>query len=149
MTSSPHLVDLTAKIRQMVPLLETMQLEIVEASEGRAATRIPFEPNRNHLGGVWGGALFGVAEVVGGVLVMTSFPGGLLLLARDLRIRYLKPTQSDVTASTTMTPGELADVLARLEEHGRTDFTVDITLTDVDGLVTGRVEATYYARLQS
>src|SRR5689334_24560737 len=68
MTEQMDLAEATANVHAVVPILGAMGLEIVEASPGRAAARIPSGPNVNHFGVAYAGSLFSVAEMLGGII---------------------------------------------------------------------------------
>jgi hypothetical protein len=52
------LAEETAAVHAVVPILGAMGLEVLEASPGRAAARIPTGPNVNHIGVAYAGSLF-------------------------------------------------------------------------------------------
>ena len=58
MSEVTDLAEATANVHAVVPILGAMGLEIVEASPGRAAARIPTGPNVNHFGVAYAGSLF-------------------------------------------------------------------------------------------
>ena len=46
----------------IVPAIERTGIEILELEPGRATLRMPLEPNVNHVGTMYAGALFTLAE---------------------------------------------------------------------------------------
>jgi len=58
---------------QKVAFVERMGLEMIESKKGYVKLKAPLISNENHVGIVYAGALFTLAEVPGGSLFYTSF----------------------------------------------------------------------------
>lgn len=148
MTDLPEpLAAMTAGVRQLIPLFDYMGLEVLEAAGGRAAARIPAEPNRNHFGVIYAGALYSVAEMLGGVIGNTSLAmDGFVPLVKDMQIRFTRPATTAVTAETAITPEEIERVKAEALEHGKADYVLTTDVTDENGVVVASTSATYQVR---
>ena len=77
---SDELLDLaTDHLTSLIPAVGRMGLRVVDVAPGRAATEVPFEGNGNHVGTMYAGVLYSVAEVLGveeADLLMDRPPGG-------------------------------------------------------------------------
>jgi uncharacterized protein (TIGR00369 family) len=148
MTDLPELLrGMTAGVRQLIPLFDYMGLEILEAGEGRAAARIPVEPNGNHFGVIYAGALFSVAEVLGGIIGTTSIAiDGYVPLVKDLQITFTRPAATSVVAATSLPADEIERIKAEALEVGKADYVLTTDVTDENGVVVASTSATYQIR---
>ena len=138
---------LNGSMEQTIPVLAHMGLEVIEASPGRAAARVPMAGNGNHVGTMYAGVLFSVAEMLGGALGLATFdPARFYPIVKDLRIDFRRPAGSAVTARTSLDDAEIASVLADAERDGKGQFTLTAELTDEDGTVVATTEGTYQIR---
>lgn len=138
---------LNSTIGQTIPVLEHMGLEVIEAAPGRAAARVPIDGNGNHVGTMYAGVLFSVAEMLGGALSLATFdPARFYPIVKDLRIDFRRPATSAVTARTSLEEAEIDRVLADVDREGKGQFVLRSELTDEDGTVVASTEGTYQIR---
>jgi acyl-coenzyme A thioesterase PaaI-like protein len=124
-----------------------MGLEIIEAADGRAAARIPVEPNRNHFGVMYAGSLFTVAEMLGGVIGFTSLAmDGFVPLVKSLEITFTRPAMSAVTASTSLSAEEIARVRSEAAADGKADYVLTCDVIDEAGTVVASTSGVYQLR---
>ncbi|GEB12024.1 thioesterase domain-containing protein, putative [Pimelobacter simplex] len=137
----------TDDIRRIIPVLDAMQVEVVELERTSVAARIPAGPNVNHFGTAYAGSLFTVAEVLGGLLPRTSMAveGGVPLV-KSVTIDFLRPATTAVVARASITEDEIARVLAEYDERGKSDFELVAELTDEAGTVVARTRGLYQLR---
>jgi uncharacterized protein (TIGR00369 family) len=142
-----ELQHMTAGVRQLIPLFDYMGLEVLEAGDGRAAARIPVEPNGNHFGVIYAGALFSVAEMLGGIIGTTSLAmDGFIPLVKDLQIRFTRPAATPVVAATSLSAEEIERIRAEALEVGKADYVLTTDVTDENGVVVASASATYQIR---
>jgi thioesterase domain-containing protein len=139
--------EMTAYVRQAIPIMEAMGLEVLEASDGRAAATIPLEPNRNHFGVIYAGSLFTVAEMLGGAIGFSVLAmDGYVPLVKKLEISFLRPATTTVTASTSLSDEEIARVRGEAEANGKSDFELVCDVTDENGVVVASTVGYYQLR---
>lgn len=139
--------ELTAVVRQTVPILGAMGIEVLESGGGRAVALLPFEPNRNHVGTAYAGSLFSVAEVLGGILALSSFPlDGYAPVIRSMTIDYLKPALGDVHATVEMAPADIERVVAQATEAGKSNYELVVEVVDGNGVTVARTVGQYQLR---
>ena len=127
------------------PFIERAGLELLHLERGRAVLRIPFEPNINHVGMVYAGALFTVAEVPGGVLFASSFDVSRFYpVVGDLQIRFVRPARTDVTVDARMAEDEIARITADLEANGKAKYVLEQEVVDAEGAVVATTRGTYF-----
>jgi uncharacterized protein (TIGR00369 family) len=146
-------LDLIAKsMATAVPYIGHMGIEVTEMSEGAATALLPDRPElHNHVGSQHAGALFGVAETASGAAFVGGFAarmGDVSPLARSAQIAYVKVARGPIEAKAKLgTPA--ADALATLDADGRVDFSVEVEMTDADGLVVATATVDWNVRLKS
>lgn len=129
------------------PFVERAGLELLHLERGRAVLRLPFEPNINHVGMVYAGALFTVAEVPGGVLFLSAFDVSRFYpIVGEMSIRFLKPAMTAVTVDARMSDAEIERVAAELEEHGKSKYVLEQEVHDEAGVLVATTSATYFGR---
>lgn len=128
--------DVTSFIHQAIPMLGKIGLEVVAMGPGRMTLRVPFEGNQNHVGTMYAGVLFSIAEVPGGALAVQLFdPARFYPVIKDMSVQYLRPARSDVTVAAEITPDEVRRILAETESQGKSEFVMELAVTDADGVV--------------
>ncbi|QKV91233.1 DUF4442 domain-containing protein [Streptomyces sp. NA02950] len=135
-----------------VPMVRTLNLEIVEATADSAVLRLPDQSDfHNHVGGPHAGAMFTLAESASGAIVLAAF-GDQLARAVPLAVRseiaFKKLAMGPVTATARL-GRPVADVIAELDAGERPEFPVNIEITREDGAVTGEMSITWTLRPQS
>ena len=137
----------TADVRAIIPILDAMQVEVVELERTSVAARIPAGPNVNHFGTAYAGSLFTVAEVLGGLQPRPSLAaeGGVPLI-KSMTIDFLRPATTDVVSRASITEDEIARILAEYAERGKSDFELVAEVTDEAGTVVARTRGLYQLR---
>ncbi|MCP9207826.1 DUF4442 domain-containing protein [Streptomyces cucumeris] len=135
-----------------VPMVRTLNLEIVEATAESAVLRLPDQPDfHNHVGGPHAGAMFTLAESASGAIVIAAFGdqlGRAVPLAVRSEIAFKKLAMGPVTATARL-GRPVADVIAELDAGERPEFPVNVEITREDGAVTGEMSITWTLRPQS
>jgi len=134
-----------------IPLARFIGLQVDEVGPGMVRLHMPFTPNtQNHLGTAYAGGIFSLAELAGGVLLVSSFdPAQHLMLARRLEIEYLHPGRGTLSCAPRLPDDLVAETRATIAQQGKADLSLSIEVMDADGEVVAHVQATYYLRRQS
>lgn len=134
-------------IAATIPVVHGMGVEAVEARRGYASSSVPIEGNGNHFGSMYAGVLFTVAEILGGLIALATFDSAAYYpLVKDLKISYLRPASTDVTAVATLDDAEIKRITSEAAENGKSDFTLDTTVTDANGVVVVESTGLYQLR---
>jgi len=108
---------------------------------------MPLNPNRNHIGTMYAGALFTLAEMMGGAVAMVYFmEHGLIPIVKGLNIKFVKPAKSDITTEWMMPLDSVEKVIADCKENGKADYTIELELKDKDGVTVAVSEGFYQVR---
>ena len=106
-----------------------------------------FEGNGNHFGTVYAGVIFTLAEVLGGGLhlatfdVTTHYP-----LVRSVRIDFLAPGRTELTATASLDPATIDRVRAEAATGSKSSFELTATVTGDDETVVARTVGDYQIR---
>ena len=79
--------------------------------------KMPFEPNKNHVGTMYAGALFTLAELPGGAVLISAFDMQKFFptLAK-IDTKFVAPARSAVTVEVNMSTEELGRIEREAEE---------------------------------
>lgn len=130
-----------------IPLVASTRIEVVELERGYARTTAPFEGNGNHLGTMYAGVLFTVAEVIGGVMAAVTFDMTKVLpVVKSMEIDFKRPARSDVFAEARLDDATIKAATAAAEAEGKGPYELRATITDSEGTVVATTVAQYQVR---
>jgi uncharacterized protein (TIGR00369 family) len=141
-------------IQQMLdhhfPFTRFIGLQVKEIEPGKMQLRLPFAPDvQNHIGTVYAGAIFSLAEIAGGVALLLAFdPAKYLMVARRLEIDYLRPARTDLFCTPHLSGDLAAETHAVVAELGKADLPLTIEVVDTEGEIVSQVAAIYHVRQQ-
>lgn len=142
--------DVQSLIEEKVPVAGFLGLAVEAVEPGRVRLRMPFSPQiKNHLDIVYAGAIFALAEITGGVAMLSAFEqDGCTVLARRMEIDYVRPSRSDLLCEVTLSDAIIAENRAAVQTEGKSDVVLPVEVHDARGRVIARVSAFYYLRQQ-
>lgn len=130
-----------------IPFLKHTGVAVEHAERGFVRLRMPFEPNVNHVGMMYAGALFTLAEVPGGTIFITTFDAKKYYpIVKDLQIRFRRPAMTDITVEVRISEEEAARVMAEAEANGKADYSWSCELKDTSGEVVAITQNEYQLR---
>lgn len=122
-----------------------LKAEVLEP--GRVCLCMPLAGNQNHIGTLYAGALFTLAEIPGGALFLTSFDSQRFYpLIKDMHLRFRRPATSDIRIEACLSEGDVARIQEEAEQHGKADYRLELQLIDVAGEVVAESSALYQLR---
>ena len=125
-----------------------LKAEVLEPGHVRLC--MPLAGNENHIGSMYAGALFTVAEIPGGALFLTSFDAEHYYpIVKSLNLRFLRPATGDIRVEARMSSADIERMQALASEHGKADYPLQLQLTAEDGSVVAESEAIYQLRRRS
>ena len=133
-------------VGRAIPMANRSNFQVVGVGPGYLKAKIPLRDNRNHIGTLYAGAMFLVAEVPGGVLALLEFGTEYVPILKEMTISYLKPAQSDVTVEFRLSQEELARLKSDADSRGKADFTQQGELRDQQGELVARATGLYQLR---
>ena len=130
-----------------VAFIENMGLETIEARPGYVKLKAPLKGNENHIGIMYAGALFTLAEVPGGTLFSTSFDTAKYYpIVKEMSIRFRRPAATDITLEMTMSEDEVDRIQTEAEVNGKADYVLEGELKDESGEVVALSKGVYQIR---
>ncbi|MEO6028628.1 MAG: YiiD C-terminal domain-containing protein [Candidatus Binatia bacterium] len=122
-------------------------LKVVELRRGYVKCLVPFDGNGNHVGTMYAGALFTVAEIPGGALFLSSFDTRRYYpIVKSLDLRFVKPAKSDVTIEIALDDARIAAISAEADAKGKAEFILDGEIKTADGTVVATSHGVYQLR---
>lgn len=128
-----------------IPILGKMEAQILETGKGYVKAKMPLGPNANHVGTMYAGSLFTLAEFPGGVLFL-DFLGedaGIYPIVAEMSIRYRRPAMTDIYVDMKMDLADLEKMKADALANGKAELMHRQELTDENGEVVAISEARY------
>jgi thioesterase domain-containing protein len=130
-----------------IPFVKNSGLQVVELRRGYVKCRMPFANNGNHIGIMYAGALFTVAEIPGGALFLSSFDATRYFpIVRAMNMEFLKPVKTDVTVEIALDEGRIAAIQAEADARGKAEFVLEGELKDSAGVVVAKSRGVYQIR---
>jgi thioesterase domain-containing protein len=134
-------------LEQAVNIIRLTGVKVVSLRDRYAKIMLPFEPNINHIGTIYAGSLFIVAEFSGGVIYYASFDHTKFYpIVKEVSIRYRRPALTDVTLEVQLTEEQVQAIEQAAEEKGKQDWTMDLELKDAHGQICCLVHGTWQIR---
>ena len=133
--------------QEKIEFVRRTGLQVLEARPGYVKCLMPAKDNGNHMGTMYAGAMFTLAEIPGGVMALACFElGKCVPILKSMSIKYLKPAKGDITFEIKLSDDEVARVSSDAQENGKADFVLTGELKDADGLVVAITEGLYQIR---
>ena len=127
-----------------IPIISQMGAEILELREAGIKVKMPLAPNINHVGMMYAGSLFTLAEFPAGVVFMKRLDTTKVVpVVAEVSIRYRRPALTDIYADFQFEDEIFARLQAEALEKGKASFNHTQELTDESGEVVAISEARY------
>lgn len=131
----------------VIGFVERAGIRVEEVGPGRCVLSLPEEPNLNHFGTVYAGAIYTLGEVPGGVLFFATFDAERFFpLVKSSQIRYRRPGRGRLTVEASISAEEVARLEAEAVEHGKADYELELEVTDAQGEVVAVMTSQYQMR---
>ncbi len=108
--------------------------------------RMPLEPNRNHIGTMYAGALFAIAELPGGILPLSVLQGTVMPIVTNVDITFRRAARSDVTLEARLEPAELRRLGDLAVAEGKAVFVLELSVRDEADVEVANTVSTYQLR---
>ena len=132
---------------EKIDFVKRCGLKAEQLEPGFVRLRMPLSGNQNHIGTLYAGALFTLAEIPGGALFLTSFDVQRYYpLIKEMNLRFRRPATSDITVEASLSAEEIARIQAEAEQLGKADYHLELQLCDASGEVVAQTRALYQLR---
>jgi thioesterase domain-containing protein len=147
MAISDEYKDLVSYLEKAIKIIEKMGMRILDFQKQSVKIMLPKEPNVNHIGTVYAGSLFSLADFAGGVLFYSAFDlRKYYPLLKEVTITFKRPATTDITVETSMTPEQAEGIKKIADETGKADWALDLELKDEQGNVCCIAHANFQMR---
>ncbi len=127
-----------------IPIIGKMGAEILEMTANTIKVKMPLEPNINHVGTMYAGSLFTLAEFPAGALFVQRMDTTKVWpIVAEVNIRYRRPALTDVYAHFVFEEDSFARLQEEALEKGKASFNHRQELTDESGEVVAITDARY------
>jgi acyl-coenzyme A thioesterase PaaI-like protein len=140
-------MDPKKMIEQGIPFAGRTEVKVLAMEPGYVKMMMPLQPNLNHVGTMYAGALFTLAELPGGAIFLTTFDASRYYpLIKGMEIKFVKPASTDITLEVRFDLEEAARIQAVADEAGKADYGWECELKDANGQVVCISENRYQLR---
>jgi len=130
-----------------VKFIANTGLRVVEMRGGYVKCVMPFDGNKNHIGTMYAGALFTLADVGAGTLFLASFDATrFFAIVKQLDLRFLKPAKGDIAVACALSDAEMSALSTEVTLRGKADFVLESKLTGHDGTVVAESRGVFQMR---
>lgn len=136
----------TEFVHQTVPAIGKLGVRVVGFGPGWVDLVVPIEGNANHFGTMYAGAMFGLAELPGGLLPLAVLGGDYTPIVTGVDIRFIAAARTDVRLTARLDPEDLKALAKRADAEGKAEFVLELTGQDADGRTVVQSTATYQLR---
>jgi len=139
--------DTVSYLEKIIPIVGKMGVQIQEFGKGHVKIMLPLQPNVNHVGILYAGSLFSLADYTGGVLSFSAFDFKKYYpLIKEANVKYRKPATTDVTLEASVTPEDADRIRKTADESGKCDWPLTLELKDSNGDVCTIVNGMFQIR---
>ena len=116
--------------------LKNMGLKVLEESRNTLKIALPLEGNANHLGGVYAGAIFTLAEFPFGMMCINRFgTTDIIPVVGEVTIRFRAPASGALTVELIVPDDEWDEIERETRAHGKFKIVKEIEVKDAQGKV--------------
>jgi acyl-coenzyme A thioesterase PaaI-like protein len=137
--------DLKAAILDAVPWVKMSGVSIDLFSQGHVKLSVPSTNHLNHVGIMYAGTHFMLMEVAGAALFLATYGTDKFLpINKGMNIRFLKPAFTGISCELRMDALGAREKIKPIEEKGKGEWVLDMTVTDANGITVSSSTCTYF-----
>jgi len=118
----PFLAEITAQLHKELPLTRAMDVQLSEWDGSLVKITAPLAPNHNHTDTAFGGSIASLAILAGYTalfLVLRDRDIDAHILIQKSAIEFLRPIDTDLTATASLPPVAELDAFIKILHHKR------------------------------
>ncbi|UVE18292.1 DUF4442 domain-containing protein [Pseudomonas sp. LS44] len=132
---------------EKIAFVKRMNLKAEILEPGFVRLLAPLAGNENHIGSMYAGALFTLAEVPGGALFATSFDHQRFYpIVKELNLRFRRPATGDIHVEARLAAEDIERLQAEAQANGKAEYALELQLRDASGEVVAESRAIYQLR---
>lgn len=130
-----------------IAFVKRMNLKAEVLEPGFVRLRVPLAGNENHIGSMYAGALFTLAEIPGGALFLTSFDARKFYpIVKEMNLRFRRPATGDIVVEARLSAEEIERLQNEAQANGKAEYVLELQLTDGSGEVVALSRGIYQLR---
>ena len=130
-----------------IAFVKRMNLKAEVLEPGFVRLRVPLAGNENHIGSMYAGALFTLAEIPGGALFLTSFDVSKFYpIVKEMNLRFRRPATGDIVVEARLSAEEIERLQGEAQANGKAEYVLELQLTDGSGEVVALSRGIYQLR---
>ena len=130
-----------------IAFVKRMNLKAEVLEPGFVRLRVPLAGNENHIGSMYAGALFTLAEIPGGALFLTSFDASQFYpIVKEMNLRFRRPATGDIVVEARLSAEEIERLQSEAQVNGKAEYVLELQLTDGSGEVVALSRGIYQLR---
>ena len=134
---------------EKIDFVKRCGLKAEQLEPGFVRLRMPLSGNQNHIGTLYAGALFTLAEIPGGALFLTSFDVQRYYpLIKEMNLRFRRPATGDIQVEARLSAEQIAQLEEQANQQGKAEYLLELQLTDGSGEVVAESRGYYQLRLR-
>jgi thioesterase domain-containing protein len=140
--------EIQTLISSKVPVAEFLGIRVETAEPGHIKLRLPFSEHvQNHLQIVYAGAIFALAEIAGGITMLSVFDTSrFTILVERLSIDFLRPSRQELWCDLSLEHELIERVQEQVKAEGKAKVTIPIEVKDGRQRVIACIQGAYYVR---
>jgi len=128
------------------PMLARMNLSFIESGANRCTVELPLEGSTNHVGTIYAGALFALAEFPFGLMFMQRFGmDNIYPVVGDMSIRFTAPAMTDTRVTLEISEERWKEIEEQTLSKGKYKIILPLELKDTNGTIVAKTEAIYFS----
>ena len=132
---------------EQIAFVKRSNLKALVLEPGFVRLLMPLAGNQNHIGSMYAGALFTLAEIPGGALFMTSFDVTRFYpIVKEMNLRFRRPAKGDICVEARLSAEQIEQLQNEAQANGKADYLLDLELTDANGEVVALSRGLYQLR---
>jgi thioesterase domain-containing protein len=106
-----------------IAFVQRCGLKVEELRRGYVRCCMPLQGNVNHIGTMYAGALFTLAEIPGGALFLSSFDTARYFpIVKALDLRFTRPVDGDAVIEVALPEARVQEIQAQADADGKAEF---------------------------
>ena len=132
---------------EQIAFVKRSNLKALVLEPGFVRLQMPLAGNQNHIGSMYAGALFTLAEIPGGALFMTSFDVTRFYpIVKEMNLRFRRPAKGDICVEARLSAEQIEQLQNEAQANGKADYLLELELTDASGEIVALSRGLYQLR---
>ena len=132
---------------RVIPFVKRSGVKVEQLEPGRVVCRMPLRGNVNHIGCMYAGALFTLAEFPGGPLMLATYGiSRFVPIVIALDMEFVRVAKTDVSIELSLPQDDIDRIEQETLSQGKAEFVLRGELRDTQGEVVARSRAVYQMR---